>query len=222
MRNNPHPYLREPLYPVTSAAPMNRLGLDLCGPFPLMQRGNRYILNIICLFTKYVVSLPVEDTRATTLARALLNHCVLVHGSPNTLTTDSATTFTADFFQEFCRLLYINKRYATPYHSAGNGSERTFRTFQNMLSKYITAQNPDFDEFLSAITFCYNTSVHEMTKESPFFLMYDRDPRFLIEDIIMTENLTSYSEIDTEQYKLQLINALKIAWSLAHEFNQQA
>lgn len=108
----------------------------------------------------------------------------------------------------------MHKRYATPYHSAGNGAvERTFRTYQNMLSKYITEQNPDFDEFLPSITFCYNTSIHEMTGETPFFLMYGRDPRFPIENILTAHNTVNYSDNDIDTYKAQLLKALKSAWN---------
>ncbi|KAL3100198.1 hypothetical protein niasHS_000208 [Heterodera schachtii] len=57
-----------------------------------------------------------------------------------------------------------DKKYACPHWSQGNAStERTFRTFHNILAKYISKTQPDFDEFLDAANFCYNTSVHAST-----------------------------------------------------------
>ena len=223
MRNNPKPYPHVPLFPVTSMAVFTNVGLDLCGPFTMTTKGHKYILNIICMFTKYVISIPVEDCRSTTIAHAILTRCLLVYGTPSILLSDNATTFSSTFFQEFCNLLYINKRYCTPYHSAGNGAvERTFRTFQNMLAKYITNQNSDFDEFLPFMTFCYNTSVNEMTGESPYFLMFGRDPRFAIENVLKFQHVPSYSEIDIDEYKNGLITSLRLAWNIAHQYNLQA
>lgn len=223
MRNNSNPYPRKPLHPVINASVMNQIGLDLCGPFPTTEKGNKHIMNIICMFTKYVISVPVEDARSTTLAKALLNNCVLIYGAPNILNTDNATAFSSTFFQEFCNLLYINKRYSIPYYSAGNGAvERTFRTYQNMLSKYLSKQNNNFDEFLPFISFCYNTSVNEMTGDSPYFLIFGRDPRFSIEDILKVDTTTNYSEDDVELYKQNLIKSLQTAWHPAFNYSNKA
>lgn len=145
-----------------------RVGLDLAGPFPMTQKGNRHILNIVCWFTKYVVSIPVPDAKSTTVAQAFFTNCYLKFGGCVELVTDNATAFTSEFFREFCSLLYINKKYATPHWSQGNAAtERTFRTFHNILAKYITKNQPDFDEFLDAVCFCYNTSVHSSTASRP-------------------------------------------------------
>uniref|UniRef100_A0A183CIF4 Reverse transcriptase n=1 Tax=Globodera pallida TaxID=36090 RepID=A0A183CIF4_GLOPA len=143
--------------------------LDLAGPFPMTQKGNKHILNIVCWFTKYVISVPVPDTKARTIAQAFLNHCYLKFGGCTELITDNATAFTSEFFREFCSMLYIDKKYACPHWSQGNAStERTFRTFHNILAKYISRNQPDFDEFLDAACFCYNTSVHASTDRGEF------------------------------------------------------
>lgn len=102
---------------------------------------------MVCLFTKYVISVPVPVARSTTLSHAVLINCVLVNGTPSQLISDNAFTFSSSFFQQYCNLLYINKRCSAPYHSAGNGTvERTFRTFRTSLpstsqSKILTLTN---------------------------------------------------------------------------------
>ena len=97
-----------------------KIGLDLAGPFPITEKGNRHILNIICWFTKYVISVPLPDAKATTIAHALLTNCYLKFGGCTELISDNATAFTSEFFRSFCSKLSIRKINAIPYWSQGN------------------------------------------------------------------------------------------------------
>uniref|UniRef100_A0A183CCQ3 Integrase catalytic domain-containing protein n=1 Tax=Globodera pallida TaxID=36090 RepID=A0A183CCQ3_GLOPA len=127
------------------------------------------------------------------------------------------------YIKEFCALLYINKKYATPHWSQGNAAtERTFRTFHNIMAKYITRDQPDFDEFLDAACFCYNTSVHASTGESPFFLMFGRDPIFCVDQIIDPKIRDPVALSDRTEFKQKLVVALRRAWSAASEVHKQA
>uniref|UniRef100_A0A183GUL2 Integrase_H2C2 domain-containing protein n=1 Tax=Heligmosomoides polygyrus TaxID=6339 RepID=A0A183GUL2_HELPZ len=56
MRRNPKPNFRERLIPVHSEAVFAKVGLDLCGPLKTTERGNKYILNIVCWFTRKMSS----------------------------------------------------------------------------------------------------------------------------------------------------------------------
>ncbi|KAK6046750.1 integrase core domain protein [Cooperia oncophora] len=209
MRSKPNPAYKERLIPVHSEAVFAKVGLDLCGPLKITERGNRYILNMICWFTRYVISVPLQDARANTIAHALLTECVLKYGTMSELISDQASSFTSHFYQEFCNLLYIQHRCATPYHSMGNGAtERTFRTFEE-----------DWDLFLPCVTFCYNTTINEATGESPYFLLFGRDPIFVIDRILNPQEPTSIPDSNgVLDYRAQLVSALQLAWSNAADF----
>uniref|UniRef100_A0A7I5EED3 RNA-directed DNA polymerase n=1 Tax=Haemonchus contortus TaxID=6289 RepID=A0A7I5EED3_HAECO len=219
MRRNPKPAFCERLIPVHSEAVFAKVGLDLCGPLKTTERGNKYILNMVCWFTRYVISTPLPDARANTIAHALLSDCVLKYGTMSELVSDQASSFTSHFYQEFCNLLHIQHRFATPYHSMGNGAtERTFRTFQSMLSKFINLKQEDWDLFVPCVTFCYNTSVHEATGETPFFLMFGRDPVFTIDRILLPQTRPQIpGPSETDEYRAQLVSALHLAWKQAVE-----
>uniref|UniRef100_A0A914GZI6 RNA-directed DNA polymerase n=1 Tax=Globodera rostochiensis TaxID=31243 RepID=A0A914GZI6_GLORO len=223
LRHHPTPAYREEMMMVPANSLFARVGLDLAGPFPTTQKGNKHILNIVCWFTKYIVSVALPDAKANTIAQAFFTNCYLKFGGCIELVTDNATAFTSDFFREFCALLYINKKYATPHWSQGNAAtERTFRTFHNIMAKYITRDQPDFDEFLNAACFCYNTSVHASTGESPFFLMFGRDPIFCVDQILDPKIRDPVALSDRTEFKQKLVVALRRAWSAASEVHKQA
>jgi hypothetical protein len=137
--------------------------------------------------------------------------------------TDNAKSFTSDFFKEFCSLLYVNKKYACPHWSQGNAAtERTFRTFHNILAKYISRDEPDFDEYLDAACFCYNTSVHSSTGESPFFLMFGRDPIFCVDQIVDPKVRDPVALTDTAEFKQTMVKCLRKAWWIASEEHTEA
>nr|CAD2199830.1 unnamed protein product [Meloidogyne enterolobii] len=211
------------MYMVPSNTLFAKVGLDLAGPFPVTQKGNKHLMNIICWFTKYVIAVPVPDTKAITLARAFLTNCYLKFGGCTELITDNATAFTSEFFRDFCSMLYINKSYATPHWSQGNAvTERSFRTFHNIISKYISKDQPDFDELIDAASFCYNTSIHTSTGETPFFLMFGRDPIFCIDQIIDPSISNSMISNDISEFKQKLVTSIRTAWEAAAEANKHA
>ena len=50
---------------------MERIALDVLGPLPLTESGNKYIVTIADYFTKWVEALPIPDHEATTIAELL-------------------------------------------------------------------------------------------------------------------------------------------------------
>jgi hypothetical protein len=111
----------------------------------------------------------------------------------------------------------FNKTFSTPYHSEGNGAtERTFRTFHSILSKYLDPRDHEFEDTLDCATFAYNTSMHETTLESPFFLLFGRDPVLNIEHILDPRLKIPLSYPDME-FKGKLIICLRAAWKAAAE-----
>uniref|UniRef100_A0A914HZ71 RNA-directed DNA polymerase n=1 Tax=Globodera rostochiensis TaxID=31243 RepID=A0A914HZ71_GLORO len=213
LRHMPTPGYRAEMKLPQSNTLFAKVGLDLAGPFPITKEGNRHILCIICWFTRFVIAVPVQDAKATTLVKAFLSSCYLKFGGCTELITDNATAFTSEFFREFCSTLYINKRYATPHWSQRNAiTERSFRTFHNIMAKYISSDQPDFDEHLDMVTFCYNTATHQSTGESPFFLMYGRDPIFCVDQMLDPRTAQAPMATDLADFKFKLVSSLRSAW----------
>ena len=221
LRNSPVPPYRAEMLSVPCNTIFAKVGLDLAGPFPITTNGNKYILNIICWFSKFIISAPLPDAKGITIAKAFLSHCVFKFGACTELITDNATAFTSEFFRQLCTLLSINKIYSIPHWSQGNSvTERTFRTYHNILAKYITPDNQNFDEFLDCVTFSYNTCIHNTTNESPYFLMFGRDPLLSIDPILNPSEPPTYSE--ESDFKQRLVKTLRMAWEAAANCSAKA
>jgi hypothetical protein len=53
-----------PLGGVQTGAPMERVAMDILGPLPLTYQGNRYVLVVMDLFTKWTEAYPLPDQEA--------------------------------------------------------------------------------------------------------------------------------------------------------------
>lgn len=53
-------------------SPIERVGIDVLGPFPLSERGNRYILTAMDYFTKWPEANCLPDQEAGTIVDALV------------------------------------------------------------------------------------------------------------------------------------------------------
>ena len=86
----------------------------------------RYIFVISDLYTKYVVTVPLKDMTAATVANAIVGEWIMRYGAPDVIHTDQDTNFNSDLMQDICRLFMIDKTRTTPYHRQGNGQVGRF------------------------------------------------------------------------------------------------
>jgi hypothetical protein len=62
--------------------------MDICGPYPLTPKKNKYLLTFIDHCTKYSEAIPIQDMTAKTWARAYATHVIARHGTGSVLVTD--------------------------------------------------------------------------------------------------------------------------------------
>ncbi len=65
---------RAPLQRKGMTFPLSDLKIDCVGPLPWSTRGNRYLLTVVCEFTKWIACLPALNDTAETTACLLMNH----------------------------------------------------------------------------------------------------------------------------------------------------
>ncbi|KZS06649.1 Uncharacterized protein APZ42_029823 [Daphnia magna] len=171
-------YQRPPGYMEINRAkrPFERIGMDILGPFPLSKGGNRHIVVAVDYVTKWAETRALPTADAVEVANFLVKAVLLRHGAPRQLTTDRERCFIAEVTQNVLRALETNHRTTTAYRPQANGLvERLNHTLADMLSMYVSSDHRDWDESLPFVTFAYNTSRHESTGRTPFYLVYGKE-----------------------------------------------
>ena len=91
--------------------------------------------------------------------------------------SDRGTQLTSDIFREVTDLLGMKQSMTSGYHPQADGqAERAIGTLLGTLSKMVGSNQNDWDLHIPYALWAYRTAVHATTRESPFFLVYGRQP----------------------------------------------
>ena len=156
--------------------PMERIAVDILGPLPTSEKGNRFIIVVADYFTKWVEAYPVPNHKAQTVAEALVNNFFMRFGLPHTLHSDQGRDFESKLFQQMCQLLKIDKSRTTPWNPQSDGMvERLNRSLETMLREKVAANQLDWDEHVDISCAAYRAVPHEATKRTPNKMMLGRE-----------------------------------------------
>lgn len=178
---NKHKVKTKEVYEKTStpAKAFELVSIDTVGPFTRSTKGNRYALTAQCDLTKYIVTVPLVDKQANTLAKALVENLILIYGCPKTIKSDMGTEYKNEVFEQIFKDLKITQKFSTAYHPETIGAlERSHRCLNEYLRQFINEHFDDWDSWLPYYSFCYNTTPHTEHSYAPFELIFGTQPNF--------------------------------------------
>ena len=111
----------------------------------------------------------MKNVEAITIADLLVKEFVCRFVIPRQLHSGQGKQFESEVFQQICLLFDIDKTRATAYHRHSNG--RFNHTLLNMLTKFLSADQGDWDQKLPFLMLVYRSSEHENTDYSPNLMM---------------------------------------------------
>ena len=156
-------------------APMERVALDIAGPLPLTEGGNRYVLSVMDYSTKWLEAYALPD-QAKTVANALLEGMVCRFGVHHVLRSDQGRNFESRVFAALCTRLSITKTCTTPLHPQSDGLvERFNRTLVEQLAIITNKHQQDWDKYLALVLMACRSAVQESTSCTQSMLMLGRE-----------------------------------------------
>ena len=163
--------------------PFQFVGCDILGPITTTSRNNKYIIILIDHYTKWLEAGYLKNTKSATLANWIWNNIVLKYGAIERLITDQGRSFCSKFMEDFYKLSNCHHLRTSPYLPETNGqAERMCKVVKDMLSHYVNENLTNWDLLLSRVVFAYNTSQQSSTKETPYRLLFGREPRLPIDE----------------------------------------
>ena len=162
--------------------PLERIAVDITGPFTPSDQGNKYVLVVGDYFTKWTEAYALPDQEVKTVARVLAEEFIPRYGVPREIHSDQDRNFESALFKEIAKILGMEKTRTTPLRPQSDGMvERFNRTLKNMLAKFVNENLSDWDRHLPLLMMAYRSAVHETTGCSPSELMFGREVRLPVD-----------------------------------------
>jgi len=175
------------LQTITAHRPFEIIGMDIMTNKRTTSRGNRYLLVVTDYFTKWPEAFAMPDMKKITIARTLIANVFSRHGMPERIITDRGGQFMSNLYRNLMEVMQTQHSPSTPYHPQTDGqAERLIGSLKSVLKKLMDDDKSEWDEELPFALWAYRCAVNEVTKETPFFLMYGRDPEAMDWDFVKT------------------------------------
>ena len=208
------------LSPIPVSGPFDRVGVDVV-QLPMSARGNRYAVVFMDYLTKWPEVYATRDQSAYTIAKLLVEGVITRHGVPSVLLSDRGSAFLSKLLKEVYELMGIKKANTTAYHPQTDGLVEQFHcTLLDMLAKTGKQSGKDLDTCLPFVLFAYRASQQASTGESPFYLLYGRDPRLPTEAMLCP--VPNPTLMYTDDYITEMTKKMTRAWELARDSIQKA
>jgi transposase InsO family protein len=140
--------------------------------------GKTVILTVVDRFSKYAHFIPLAHPyTAQTVARAFFDDIVRLHGFPQSIVSDRDSVFTSAFWTELFRLAGVRLCMSTAFHPQSDGQSEVVNKVITMYLRCLTGDRPkQWVRWLPWAEYCYNTSFHTALRDTPFRIVYGRDP----------------------------------------------
>ena len=199
---------------IIASQPLDMVAMD----YTLLEKssnGKENVLVLTDVFSKFTIAIPTKDQKATTVAKALTTEWIPYYGVPKRLHSDRGRNFESAVVSELCKLYDIKKTRTTAYHPEGNAQvERFNRTMHDRLRTLEADKKAKWHLYLPELVFAYNATPHATTGYSPYFLLFGREARLPLDNILLDEKECDMPA-DIKEYVKDQKERLSTAFRLA-------
>ncbi|KAI1299778.1 Pro-Pol polyprotein [Halotydeus destructor] len=158
--------------------PNQRWGMDtiVMGSVASSSKA-KYVQVVIDHATRYLWTFPTPKNTTATVINCLTS--LFKSGlKPALLLTDRGTNFTSSQFRHFLESRSVKHLKTSPYHPQTNGmcEKVNDNVIKRMKMKTFEKPKLKWSSHLNDLTSEYNETIHDVTRFTPFFLMYGRHP----------------------------------------------
>ena len=165
--------------------PFDKIAIDLVTECETSTFGNKHIPTIIDHLTRWPDAFPIPDKSADTIVTTFVNEYLPVHMCPWYILSDNGTEFKNSLMDQVLQQLVIDRIFSAPYHPQSNGKLEVFHKYLKPTLKKLCKKDPtNWDKYLSQVLASYRITPNLATSESPFFLVYGRDPNLPLHQLL--------------------------------------
>ena len=151
--------------------------IDLFGPLPEAPTGEKWVLAIEDVCTRWMELFALPNATAEACARCLIDEVILRYGTPRRMISDNGPQFISEVMQKVAHCLGFTQQLIPVYHPSANPEERRNRDLKTQLAIICQDDHTSWKEALPAVRFAMNTSRNASTGYTPAYLTFCRELR---------------------------------------------
>ena len=160
--------------------PFDKIAIDLLTYCKTSTSGNKHILTIRDHLTGWPEEFPTPD-KSPPLSMNIYQYSCATYTFYLIMVRHSKTALMNQVLQQ----LGIDRIFSAPYHPQSNGKLEVFHKYLKPTLKKLCEKDPaNLDKYLNEVLASYRITPNLATAESPFFLVYGRDPNLPLHQLL--------------------------------------
>ena len=148
---------------------------------PRSGKGHKFILCIIDEVTNYLIMVPIYQSKAEEVGKALIEHVITKYCIPNCIVMDQDSAFISSLMNYLFNKFNIKVKTVAPFNHQSLQVEHRIKSLLTILTKHLTNLGQMWPKYLLLVTFAYNTfNSLNLANFSPYELVFRRKPKILL------------------------------------------
>ena len=167
--------------------PFDKIAINLVTECETSTSGNKHILTIIDHVTGWPEAYPIPDKTVDTIVSTFINEYLPVHMCPHDTFyhTTEQNSKTWSHGTKFCNNLELTEYFQHHIIHRVIASWKFFHKYLKPTLKKLYEKDPsNWDKYLNQILTSYRVPSNLATAETPFFLVYGRDPNLPLHQLL--------------------------------------
>ena len=145
------------------------------------NKGPKYISCIIDEVTKYLITVPIHQSRLEEIGDALTENIITKYCVPDYTIMDQDNAFMSSLMNYLFKTLDLKIKTVAPYNHQSLQAEHGIKSLSTILTKHLTSLGQTWPKYLPLATFAYNTfNTPNLANFSTYELVFGRKPKLLL------------------------------------------
>jgi hypothetical protein len=192
--------------------------LEMCsidlGPLCPSSSQHHYILTVKDDLLKFLRAVLLEDQTAEQVAKAFVDHIVLICAIPQVILSNCGSQFLSETCKSVCKLLVMKCIQSTSFWPQSNGlNKHSYKGLIEYLTNCFAANLSNCDQWVKYAVFVHNKTPHSATSHIPFQLLFGQLPN--LPGVLQRQHPVAVYAYD--MYIKELEAVLQSSYAMAHK-----
>ena len=161
--------------------PFDKIAIDLVSDLNISESTYTILDHLM----EWQEAFAIPDKKADTTVCVFINNYLPIHMCPHFILSGNWTEFKNQLMDNVLQQLGTDCIFSTQYHPQNNGKLEVLHKYLKPTPKKLCVKDQDnWDKYINQVLASYHVTPDFVTAETPFFLVYRRDPNLPLHQLL--------------------------------------